>query len=90
VAGILAIYVGDELILRKPHPCGANRWRVLRTGADLKLECAGCGHQLWLARSAVERRVKGFAGRGPRATAEAQRAAEEDPPAEPGTPPDSP
>ena len=28
---------GDILILKKGHPCGANRWEVIRTGADVKL-----------------------------------------------------
>lgn len=68
--GPLPIYVGDELQLRKPHPCGANHWRVLRTGADLRLECAGCGHRLLLPRRQVERQFKAFLARGPRGTRE--------------------
>ncbi len=75
MAVILPIYVGDELELRKPHPCGANRWRVLRSGADFKVECAGCGHQVWLARAQLERRIKRFLARGPRGTKESSEAA---------------
>ena len=76
MADILAIYVGDELELRKPHPCGANRWRVLRSGADFKIECAGCGHQVWLARAQLERRIKRFSARGPRGAKESSGATE--------------
>jgi hypothetical protein len=67
MAAIVPLYVGDELVLRKPHACGANHWLVLRTGADIKTECAQCGRQVWLARAELERRVKRFLARGPRA-----------------------
>ena len=31
------IRVGDILVLKKNHPCGACRWEVLRIGADFKM-----------------------------------------------------
>ena len=37
----MEIQVGDILVMKKPHPCGASRWLVLRTGADLRLRCSG-------------------------------------------------
>ena len=37
------IHVGDTLVMKKTHPCGSNRWEVLRIGADFKLRCTGCG-----------------------------------------------
>jgi hypothetical protein len=77
VAEVLPIYVGDELSLKKPHPCGSNHWLVLRTGADIKLQCAGCGHQVWVARPQLERRVKQFLSRGPRGRHESGEAAPE-------------
>ena len=40
------IRVGDVLTLRKTHPCGACRWQVLRTGADFRLRCLGCGREI--------------------------------------------
>ena len=49
----------DEIIqLKKPHPCkkpGCENWKVLRTGADFRLECMGCGHQVMLRRGIVEK-----------------------------------
>ena len=29
--------VGDKVVMKKAHPCGANRWEVVRTGADVKI-----------------------------------------------------
>lgn len=44
--------------LRKPHPCGEYKWKVLRIGADIKIECLGCGRQVMLSRRKLDRRVK--------------------------------
>ena len=35
--------VGDKIKTKKNHPCGSKEWEVLRTGADFKLKCLGCG-----------------------------------------------
>lgn len=50
--------VGDIVTMKKPHPCGSTDWELLRVGADFRLKCMGCGHQLMLARSKVEKAVK--------------------------------
>ena len=52
------IRVNDILVMKKPHPCGEKRWLVLRTGADFRLQCLGCGHELMLPRSKVEKSIK--------------------------------
>lgn len=52
------IQVGDIVKLKKPHPCGAKEWEVLRIGADFRLKCQGCGHQIMIARRLVEKNVK--------------------------------
>lgn len=82
------MFVGDELLLRKPHPCGTNHWLVRRTGADFRLECAGCGHQIWLTRAQLEARFRRFLARGPRGArlaAADSDAADSAPPADPAT-----
>jgi len=43
------IQVGDVVTLKKQHPCGSREWEVLRIGADFRLKCAGCGHQIMIA-----------------------------------------
>lgn len=52
------IQTGDVLVMKKPHPCGSHEWQVLRTGADFKLKCLGCGHEVFGPRSNFEKRVK--------------------------------
>ena len=50
--------VGDIIKMKKPHPCGSSEWEVLRTGADFRLKCMGCGHQIMIARKAVEKSAR--------------------------------
>ena len=38
--------VGDIVTLKKVHPCGSRDWEILRVGADFRLKCTGCGHQI--------------------------------------------
>jgi hypothetical protein len=52
------LQVNDTLRLRKPHPCGSYEWTVTRLGADIGLECKGCGHRIMLTRRELTRRVK--------------------------------
>ena len=52
------IQVGDILTMKKTHPCGARQWEVLRTGADFKLRCLGCGHEVMGPRSKFEKSVR--------------------------------
>ena len=52
------IKVGDKLIMKKPHPCGCNRFAVLRIGMDFKLRCEGCNHEIMAPRSKIEKRIK--------------------------------
>jgi hypothetical protein len=47
-----------QLRLRKPHPCGSYDWVVVRLGADIGLECKGCGRRVMLTRRELTRRVK--------------------------------
>ena len=42
--------VGDIVKLKKQHPCGSSEWEILRVGADFRLKCTGCGHQIMIAR----------------------------------------
>lgn len=49
---------GDTVKLKKPHPCGSFEWEILRVGADFRLKCTGCGHQVMLPRRQVEKNTK--------------------------------
>ncbi len=52
------ILPGDIVVLKKQHPCGSKEWEVLRAGADVRLKCLGCGHQLMAVRSKIEKSIK--------------------------------
>lgn len=52
------IQLHDILTMKKTHPCGSERWEVLRIGADFRLRCCGCGHEVMGARSKFERNIK--------------------------------
>ena len=52
--------VGDIVRLKKQHPCGSSEWEILRVGADFRLKCSGCGHQIMIARKLVEKIQKKY------------------------------
>lgn len=58
MAEILQYEVGDMVQLKKPHPCGAKDWEIIRVGADFKLKCTGCGHIIMVERKLVEKKTR--------------------------------
>ncbi len=52
------IQVKDILVMKKAHPCGEKRWLVLRTGADFRLRCLGCNHELMIPRFKAEKNIR--------------------------------
>jgi hypothetical protein len=63
--GPLALFLDDIVVLRKPHPCGGDSWRIVRLGADIGLRCTTCSHRVLVPRAAAERDIKRFVERGP-------------------------
>lgn len=52
--------IGQVIKMKKQHPCGENAWEIIRVGADFRLRCMGCSHQVMLARKLVEKNFRGF------------------------------
>ncbi len=52
------IEVGDILVMKKDHPCGVKRWKVTRTGADIRMVCQGCGHEVMLPLHKVTKSIR--------------------------------
>jgi hypothetical protein len=50
--------LNDTVQLKKPHPCGENRWRIIRVGMDVKVKCLGCGHIVMLPHEVFIKRLK--------------------------------
>ena len=54
--------VGDNVITRKAHACGGDKWTVVRTGADYKIKCDRCGRVVMLNSEQFHKAVKGGSG----------------------------
>lgn len=52
------VQIGDIVQLRKKHPCGSDRWQVVRLGVDIGLVCQGCQRKVLLPRSLFNKRLK--------------------------------
>lgn len=55
---------GDVLILKKNHPCGCDRFLVLRTGVDFKIRCEKCGHEVMVPRLKIAKRIRSVEKKG--------------------------
>ena len=55
---ILKLQVDDIVIMKKPHPCGGDQFRILRVGSDVRIVCTKCGRDLTLERTKLEKSVK--------------------------------
>lgn len=54
----MQLEVGQIVKMKKKHPCGSFEWEILRVGADFRLKCIGCGHQIMQKRTDVEKNIK--------------------------------
>ncbi|MFL2101215.1 DUF951 domain-containing protein [Mycobacteroides abscessus] len=50
--------LNDIVEMKKPHPCGANRWQIIRMGMDIRIKCTKCGHMVMMPRRDFERKMK--------------------------------
>ncbi len=52
------IKVGDVLVMKKNHPCGENRFLVLRVGMDFKIRCVKCSREVMVPRAKIEKNIR--------------------------------
>lgn len=50
--------LNDIVIMKKPHPCGSNKWQIIRVGADIKIKCLNCGRTIMLERVEFNKKIK--------------------------------
>ena len=50
--------IGTKLVLKKGHPCGTNKWEIVRIGTDIKIKCLNCGRVVMLPRIEFDRKIK--------------------------------
>lgn len=44
--------------LKKTHPCGCNKFRIVRVGVDIKIKCENCGRVVMLPRIDFNKKIK--------------------------------
>ena len=50
--------LNTDVTLKKQHPCGGFIWKIVRVGADVKLQCVTCGKYINLTREELKKRIK--------------------------------
>ena len=50
--------LGDKVIMKKGHPCGANLWEIVRLGVDIKIKCLNCVRIVMIPRIEFNRKLK--------------------------------
>src|SRR5436309_2513665 len=43
--------------MKKAHPCGENRWKIIRMGMDIRIKCEGCDHSVMIPRREFDSKV---------------------------------
>ncbi|WP_329602737.1 DUF951 domain-containing protein [Terrilactibacillus tamarindi] len=54
----LTFELNDVVEMKKQHPCGTNRWKIIRLGADIRIKCLGCDHSVMMPRKEFQKKVK--------------------------------
>lgn len=44
--------------MKKNHPCGCNKFKIIRVGVDIKIECTNCGRTIMLPRIDFNKKIK--------------------------------
>jgi len=50
--------LNDIVEMKKQHPCGTNRWEIVRLGADIKIKCCHCQRMLFIPRPEFKKKMK--------------------------------
>ena len=50
--------LNDLVIMRKEHPCGSNKWQIIRMGADIRIKCLNCERSILMPRTEFDRKLK--------------------------------
>ena len=63
---IKIFHQNDILEMKKTHPCGGKKFRVLTLGSDVKIHCETCGRELILPRVKLEKNIRKIVSVGDR------------------------
>lgn len=55
---IINFKLGDTVELKKQHPCGDNRFKIMRVGSEMRIVCLKCGRDMNIDRIKLEKATK--------------------------------
>ena len=50
--------LNDIVVMKKEHPCGCDKFEIVRLGADIKIKCTNCNHVIMLPRVDFNKKIK--------------------------------
>ena len=50
--------LNDIVIMKKQHPCGTNKWQIIRVGTDIKIKCLNCNRSVMIPRIEFNKKIK--------------------------------
>lgn len=56
--GRVIFNIGDVLLMKKKHPCSSDTFKVMRGGTDVRVVCQGCGRDMTIERTSLEKMIK--------------------------------
>lgn len=54
--------LNDIVVMKKPHACKENKFRITRVGVDVKIKCENCGHEIMMPRIEFQKKIKKVLG----------------------------
>ncbi len=55
---IIKLFPDMTVELKKPHPCGKRKFKILRVGSICRVVCLGCGRDMDIDRLKLEKAIK--------------------------------
>ena len=50
--------MGTIVEMKKEHPCGCNKFKIIRVGVDIKIKCENCDRTIMIDRINFNKKVK--------------------------------
>jgi len=54
----MSFEVGEIVKFKKEHPCGSDKWEIMRVGMDFRVKCLGCERVVMMPRRKFEKSFK--------------------------------
>lgn len=54
--------LNDIVVMKKPHACQTNEWKITRMGVDIKIKCINCNREIMMDRLEFDKKLKKVIG----------------------------